>query len=65
MTHWKEIEEKHNKLVKLLVEMGVIDGLNASQLYTEEHIKKTLIPAFRKEEGPSEKKGEKDTGGKE
>lgn len=43
MTHWKEIEEKHNKLVDLLVETGVIDRLNASQLYTEEYIKKNKL----------------------
>jgi len=49
-------------LVKLLVEMGVIDGLNASQLYTEEHIEKILIPTFRKEGEPSKKMEEKDTG---
>ena len=40
MTHWKEIEEKHNKLVDLLVKKSVIDRLNASQLYTEEYIEK-------------------------
>lgn len=49
MTHWKEIEEKHNKLVDLLVETGVIDRLNASQLYTEEYIEKILTPVLHKE----------------
>ena len=49
MTHWKEIEEKHNKLVELLVKKGIIDRLDASQLYTEEHIEKILTPVLHKE----------------
>ena len=42
MTHWKEIEKKHNKLVDLLIEKGVIDRLNAPQLYTQEYIEKII-----------------------
>ncbi len=56
MTHWKEIEEKHNKLVDLLVETGVIYRLNVSQLYTEEYIEKILTPVLHKESGSIEKK---------
>ena len=42
MTHWKEIEKKHNKLVDLLIEKGVIDRLNTPQLYTQEYIEKII-----------------------
>lgn len=37
MTHWKEIEEKHNKLVDLLLEKGIINKLEAFWMYSEEY----------------------------
>lgn len=37
MTHWNEIEKKHNKLVDLLLEKGIIDKLEASWSYTKKY----------------------------
>jgi len=41
MTHWKEIEEKHNKLVDLLIEKKIID-IEATWLYTQAYIEEKL-----------------------
>lgn len=37
MVHWKEIEQKHNKLVNLLKKKGIIDGIEAIKLHTIEY----------------------------
>ena len=38
MAHWKEIGKKYNKLVKILREKGIIDELEAIELFTEDYI---------------------------
>ena len=37
MAHWKEIGEKYNKLVKILKDKGIIDELEAIELFTEDY----------------------------
>lgn len=43
MVHWKEIGEKHNKLVKILRDKGIIDGSEAIMLFTEDYNLKKLL----------------------
>ena len=42
MVHWKEIGEKHNKLVETLRDKGIIEGSEAINLFTEDYVLQEL-----------------------
>jgi len=48
MVHWKEIGKKHNKLVKLLRDKGIIEESEAINLFTEDYILKKLKKELEK-----------------